>query len=128
MFDKFEVRRSMLIEKPFLNDMFQSNQYTSPNIIAGATIFQINLLIRLLHFVTIGAIPLSKSSLEKLKISRKASFMHKQFKLQSSVKRLLANDRKTKVSILMKLHKFMPIILERLAFLDFDAITTIHYN
>ena len=103
----------MLIEKTFLNDLFQSNSYTTANIIASATNFQIHLLIRIFHFVAIGSIPLSKETVEKLKISKKASFLHKSFKQQSAIKRLLSSDRKTKVEALMKLNKFIPSLVER---------------
>ena len=54
LWDKTEVRRCMLMEKSFLNDIFHSNHLTTATILAGATNFQINLLLRILHFITKG--------------------------------------------------------------------------
>ena len=103
----------MLMEKSFLNDIFHSNHLTTATILAGATNFQINLLLRIVHFITKGDIPLSSESLTNLKNSRKAHFLNKNFKQRSMVKKLLTKDRRAKIAILMNIHKFLPSLLQR---------------
>ena len=54
MWSKSTLRNAMLLEKSFLSDVFHSNSLTIPAILQGANIFQLNILIKVLHFVASG--------------------------------------------------------------------------
>ena len=113
MWSKADLRRAMLLEKTFLYSIHQANSITVCAIIAGATNLQINILIRVLHFISSGQIPLEPSVIERLSSSKKAGHLTKNFKQKSAVKKLLSEPRQERVASLNKIHKFLPQLLER---------------
>lgn len=53
----------MLLQKSWLNDLQKSSGIkSSTSILGSASILQINILIKILHFITIGSIPLGSHS------------------------------------------------------------------
>lgn len=114
MFDKDQVRKSMLLQKSYFHDLFSSNSLTCGTILASGSILNLNTLIKVLHFITIGEIPLSNQAIERLTKSRKAHFLHKKFKQKKLVRNLLNSNRQEKISVLVKVQKFLPDLLESL--------------
>ena len=121
MFDKDQVRKSMLLQKSYFHDLFSSNSLTCGTILASGSILNLNTLIKVLHFITIGEIPLSNQAIERLTKSRKAHFLHKKFKQKKLVRNLLNSNRQEKISVLVKVQKFLPDLLERLVSLKFAS-------
>lgn len=113
MWSKADLRRSMLLEKVFLSNIHHSSPLTVSTILAAATNLQINVLIRVLHFVASGQIPVDSKLIEKLSSSRKTGYLHKNFKGKNIVKNLLGSNREAKLAVLNKISKFMPSLLER---------------
>ena len=71
----------MLLQKSWLNDLQKSSGIkSSTSIIGSASILQINILIKILHFITIGSIPLGSHSLGCGLVTNVES-KHKNFRL-----------------------------------------------
>ena len=77
MFDKTELRRCMLLEKSYLHDLFSSNSLNVLTVLGSASMLQLNIICKILHFITMGEIPLSKEAIRKLTSSKRANFMSK---------------------------------------------------
>ena len=114
MWSKAELRRSMLLEKAFLSNIHQSSALTISNTLAAATNFQLNVLIKVLHFVASGQIPVCSNLIENLSLSRKTGYLHKNFRSRAIVRTLLSGNRQTKLVILSKINRYIPKLLERL--------------
>ena len=113
MFDKSELRRSMLLEKSYLHDLFSSNDLSVGQVLASASLLQLNILLKILHFVTVGDIPLSKEAIEKLTKSKKAHFLTRSFKDRKKVRTFVNGSRANKIAVLTKISKSLPLLLER---------------
>ena len=68
----------------------------------------------MLHFVTIGDIPISSKTYDRLSSSRKAFFLNKRFKQKTFVKTLLNASRQEKMNVLIKIQKYLSDLLESL--------------
>ena len=113
MWSKAELRRSMLLEKGFLSDIHHASALTIPSVLAAATNLQINILIKVVHFLASGQIPVNPELIEKLSQSRKTGVLHKNFRGKAVVKNLLGGTRQAKLAILSKINKYLPQLLER---------------
>ena len=60
-----------------------------------------------------GDIPIHSKVIEDLEKSRKAGFLHKNFKNKTVVKKLLSQKREEKLAILKKIQNFLPGLIER---------------
>ena len=114
-YDKNILRRTMLLEKKFLSDLYKSNPLTVLDIFNNATKLQLNLSIKLLHCITRGEIPLKSENIETIKNNKTAWFLKKNFGTGVKVKNLLKNDRAGKMKILnyKPLQKSYGILFER---------------
>ena len=115
IYDKNILRKTMLLEKIFLSDLYKSNPLTVQDIFNNATKLQLNLTLKLLHCITRGEIPLKSENLETIKNNKTASFLKKNFGSSANVKKLLKNDRAGKMNILNNkpLQKSYSILFER---------------
>jgi len=104
----------MLLEKSFLSDVYHSSNLTISTILQSANIFQINIVLKVIHFVASGDIPIHSKVIEDLEKSRKAGFLHKNFKNKTVVKKLLSQKREEKLAILKKIQNFLPGLIESL--------------
>ena len=114
-YDKNVLRRTMLLEKKFLSDLYKSNPLTVLDIVNNATKLQLNLSIKLLHCITKGEIPLKSENIETIKNNKTAWFLKKNFGSGPNVKKILKNDRAGKMKILnyKPLQKSYGILFER---------------
>ena len=60
-----------------------------------------------------GEIPIHPTVIDNLTKSRKANYLHKNFKSRTVVKKLLSQKREEKLATLKKIHNFLPGLTER---------------
>ena len=113
MFDKSELRRSMLLEKSYLYDLYSSNGLNVSTVLGSASMLQLNIVCKILHFISVGEIPLSKEAIQKLNSSKKANFLSKTFRERKKVREFVNGSRSIKIEVLTKISKFFPLLLER---------------
>lgn len=114
MEEKAQLRQKMIFHKQFLLELYDSNALESKKVLTSATDAQLKLLINILHFVSIGDIPLSRTSFNSISRARKTTFLSKKFDSKAKAKRLVKSSRKEQLGILFKLASTYGNILESL--------------
>ena len=114
MEEKVQLRKRMIFHKQFLLELYNSNALKSKKVLTSATDAQLKLLINILHFVSIGDIPLSRQSFNSISKSRKTTFLSKKFDSKAKTKKLVKSSRKEQLGILFKLGSSYGKILESL--------------
>ena len=100
-----EVLKSYLIrDKVFLRELYEAPSKTVSNrILNFASDIKLNTLIKFLHFLSNGEIPMKKCNFEVIQNQKKLSFIKKHVEKKSVVSRLLKADRQTKIKFLKQL-------------------------
>ena len=114
-YNKKVLRKTMLLEKKFLSDLYKSNPLTVQEIFFNATKLQLNLTLKLLHCITRGEIPLKNETIQTITRNKTGSFLKKNFRSSVNVKKLLKDERGEKMKILCNkpLQKSYCILFER---------------
>ena len=100
MWQKNKLRQLFLLNKSFLHNLWK-NDVSAKNILAGASIAQINLILKICHLIAIGEIPISSGTFQNLKKSKKASYFNTTFKTKKNIHFLLREDRTHKIDALV---------------------------
>ena len=114
MEEKVQLRQKMIFHKQFLLELYNSNALESKKVLTSANDAQLKLLINILHFVSIGDIPLSRTSFNSIARARKTTFLSRRFDSKTKAKKLVKSSRKEQLGILFKLACTYGNILESL--------------
>ena len=101
--NKEQFKTYLQRDKTFLKELFESDSVVkSKRILTFATDAELNTLIKYLHFVSNGEIPIKKNNFEA--VSKKyLSVIKKNFEKKNSLQQLLQNSRKIKLVLLIKI-------------------------
>ena len=108
-----DIMKSYLIrDKAFLRELYEGPSKTFNNrILNFGSDVKLNTLIRLLHFISNGEIPIKKANFEIINSARKLSFIKRHVEKKSAVSRLLKADRQAKLKFLKQLSSIYSALL-----------------
>lgn len=85
MYTKEKLRKSLVHNKLFMRELFESNALIAKKVLCSANDSQLKLVIQILYFVSKGEIPLKKNLYEKLWNTRKAKVISTQFGTKAKI-------------------------------------------
>jgi hypothetical protein len=108
-----DVLKSCLIrDKGFLKELYeQSECIKNRKKIHTADDAELNTLIKFLHFLSNGEIPMKKNNFQTIKENKKLRLITKNVEKKSSVINLLKSSRVSKLNFLLQLSKIYPFLL-----------------
>ena len=108
---KLRLREFMLKEKTFLKNLFLGNPLFNRNLLAFATQFQLNVLIRVLYFIVAGKIPMKKIHFQNLIKSKKRSILENRLNNSKNLMHLIKSERQDKLKFLNNFLSIYPSLL-----------------
>ena len=108
-----ETLKSYLIrDKAFLRELYESpNKIASNRILNFANDTKLNTLIKFLHFLATGEIPIKRSNFELIQTHKKLTYIKRQVEKKSVVLKLVKADREAKIKFLKNLSNiFAPLL------------------
>ena len=108
-----ETFKSYLIrDKLFLRELYESpNKIVCNRILSFANDTKLNTLIRFLHFLATGEIPIKRNNFELIQAHKKLKYIKRQVEKKSAVSKLLKTDREAKIKFLKNLSNiFAPLL------------------
>ena len=75
---------------------------------------QVKILIYIIHFISVGDIPLSEQTFDSISKAKKSRFISTKFKEKAKVKRLIQSGRKKQLEDLLKISSLIGTLLTRL--------------
>ena len=100
--NKDQFKTYLQRDKTFLKELFESDSVVkSKRILTFATDAELNTLMKYLHFVSNGEIPIKKNNFEALD-KKYLKLIKKNFEKKNSLHELLQNSRKIKLLVLIK--------------------------
>ena len=108
-----DVLKSCLIrDKGFLKELYEEPDFNrKKKKLQTADDTELNTLIKFLHFLSNGDIPMKKQNIEAIKESKKLTLITKKVERKSSVANLLKNNRVFKLKFLLQLNKIYSFLL-----------------
>ena len=108
-----DVLKSYLIrDKGFLRELYESsNKLVSNRILHSASDIKLNTLIKFLHFLTNGEIPIKKENFELIHSQKKLTLIKKFVEKKTALSKLLKAERETKLKFLKQLSSVYPPLL-----------------
>jgi len=101
--NKSALRSSLLANKRFFAELYQSNRLVSKKLLGGASEWQLKTLIKLLHMLAVGEVPIAYEKYEKVHFSRKCKYLSNTFGSLNKISLLLSAQRIEKLDALYKL-------------------------
>ena len=100
-----ELLRSYLIrDKAFLRELYESpNKLVINRILNVTSDIKLNTLIKFLHYLSNGEIPIKKKNFDLLQSEKKLKLIKRLVEKKSAVSKLLKAERETKLKFLKKL-------------------------
>jgi hypothetical protein len=106
------LKACLIRDKGFLKELYQEPDFTkNRKTIQTADDSEINTLIKFLHFLSNGEIPMKKNNFEAIKQSKKQALITKTVEKKSRVLVLLKSPRVTKLKFLLQLTKIYSFLL-----------------
>ena len=100
--NKEQFKTYLQRDKTFLKELFESDSIVkSKQILTFATDAELNTLIKYLHFVSNGEIPIKKNNFEAV-AKKYLNVIKKNFEKKNNLQQLLQNSRKIKLILLIK--------------------------
>jgi hypothetical protein len=110
-----KLREQLLSELHFLEAIYScSTPLQVRHSINIATDKQLKLLIRVIHLVSSGSIPLKREEFNKIKKAKKLNFINNEFEREKDYKKLLRYSRKDLIHILYKIQAVIPYLISPL--------------
>ena len=108
-----DVLKSCLIrDKGFLKELYQEPEFAKiRKTLQTADDTELNTLIKYLHFLLNGEIPMKKINFQAIKESKKQALITKKVEKKSRVQDLLKSNRVTKLRFLVQLIKIYSFLL-----------------
>ena len=108
-----DVLKSCLIrDKSFLKELYEGPSKTVNNRILNFTSdIKLNTLIKFLHFLSNGEIPMKKVNFEVIQSHKKLAFLKRHVEKKSAVSKLLKAEREIKLKFLKQLSSIYSALL-----------------
>ena len=110
-FDKTFLRQLFLRHKLFLKNLYEGQSLTNINTIGFASDTALNVLVRLLHLIANGEIPMRSVDFDLLKKSKRLVFLRSKFESNAAFIQTFKLQREFKISILKQFSSMYPNIL-----------------
>jgi hypothetical protein len=114
-----KVRAQLVKKKEFLRTLFSVNSMQAKTLINAASIFQVNLVLKVAHYICSS--PMKKSISLEIKKKRKMKVLRSAVQKQSCLKTLLAANRAQKLKFLYKITNIFQLILHPIFVKEEDA-------
>lgn len=110
-----QLKLLLVRDKVFLKRLFSGPNYLkNRDILNAAEDNELNTLIKYLHFVANGEIPITKKNFTELQKQKKINYIRFHVEKLSKALKLINASRKDKLSFLLKLCTSMPFLLYNL--------------
>ena len=108
-----ELLKSYLIrDKAFLRELYESpNKIVNNRILNFASDIKLNTLIKFLHFLSNGEIPIKKTNFDVIQSHKKLTLIKKYVEKKSAVSKLLKANREIKLKFLKQLSSVYSVLL-----------------
>ena len=106
----FKLRKQMISEKPFLHALYTDEAKTRASRLNVASKKQIKILVKVLHCLSCGEIPIKKAQFEKIVQARKMSTLTKIHE-KGNLKELLSKPFADQVRFVKKFLSLYPSLL-----------------
>ena len=113
MENRKSCRRSMLLHKKFLFSLFSANGINAKLIIQAAKSKEIKLVLKVLHFIASGSIPVKTDVYDKLVATRKLKYM-KQIETKGGLQSRLKDGPAVQQAYLLHFAAIYPQLLKPL--------------
>lgn len=106
------LKELLIRDKVFLKQL-----YTGPNVLKNKDVLntaaeiELNTLLKYLHYVANGKIPITKANFNILQKSKKLTFLQKQIEKPTHLIKLINGNRKLKINFLLKISNVLPQLL-----------------
>lgn len=107
LLDKVYMRDIMVQEKLFLLHLFENHQ---PNVLGNASIFQMNVVIRIIHLILNNEIELLENNFETLKQSKRLKSLLENFDSEKNFLKSLYLQTEVKRALLKKFTACYPYL------------------
>ena len=113
MFFNKELLKSYLIrDKVFLRELYESpNNIVCNRILNFASDIKLNTLIKFLHYLANGEVPIKKTNFDIIQSHKKLNFIKKHVEKKTAMSRLLKADREMKLKFLKQLSAVYSVLL-----------------
>lgn len=92
------IKKEIHLHKGFLKSLFHAgSQYQKNQILAKASVANLDMLCRICHYLTNSEIPIARFKKDALIKSRRADFLVRNFKSDAAVQRVLDMPREKKI-------------------------------
>ena len=110
--NKETLRNYLLRDKAFLRELYEGQSKVSNNrILTFANDTKLDTLIKFLHFLANGEIPMKKSNFEVIQSHKKLAYIKRQVEKKSAVIKLLKAEREVKIKFLKQLSNVFSALL-----------------
>ena len=110
--NKESLKNYLIRDKTFLRELYESQSKVSNNrILNFANDTKLDTLIKLLHFIANGEIPMKKQNFEVIQSHKKLSYIKRQVEKKSTVNKLLKAERAVKIKFLKQLSNVYSALL-----------------
>ena len=110
--NKESLKNNLIKDKSFLRELYEGQSKVSNNrILNFATDTKLDTLIKLLHFIANGEIPMKKQNFEVIQSHKKLSYIKRQVEKKSAVIKLLKAERAVKMKFLKQLSNVYSALL-----------------
>ena len=108
-----DLLKSYLIrDRGFLRELYESpNNIVSNRILNFASDIKLNTLIKFLHFLANGEVPIKKTNFDLIQSHKKLNFIKRHVEKKSAVSKLLKADREIKLKFLKQLSAIYAVLL-----------------
>jgi hypothetical protein len=109
------LRAQLLNEKHFFENLFTAHTPLQVrHVLNVSSEKQLQLLVKVIHLVSAGDIPLKQNEFDKIKKSKKLNFINNHFEREKDYKKVLDYSRRELITILYKIQSVIPSIVSPL--------------
>jgi hypothetical protein len=113
--DQSKVRERLIAEKDFFEHLHTCRTPLEVrHLLNISSKNQLHLLARVIHFVASGEIPLKKEKYERIKRSKKLTFINNEFEREKDIAKLLSFKRRDLITTLYKIQGVIPDLVSPL--------------
>lgn len=106
------LKELLVRDKAFLKALANGpNVEKNNDVLENATDYELDTILKYLHYVANGKISISKANFALILKSKKLGLIRKTIEKNGSLKKMLQNNRKLKIGFLLKLSSIMPFLL-----------------
>ena len=109
-----DLREKLLQHQEFFKKLYFSSKLKTRQHLNVASTKQLKLLIKVLHHIFAGDIPLQGEFFQKIKDAKKLSFCVRTFEHEKDVEALLGKDRKDLLAVLYKIQSVLTFLMSSL--------------